>query len=1335
MSEKGTYTSDAYDDDKKDNDVLIESKSVSDDSSFRYTLDDQFSHLPKSYADTLRKQVSVEETKTSFFSLYRYAKPIDVLLLLVGLTFAIAEGCIRPLQTVVFGSLTETFTLYTQQTNRDFNNLGGSFVNGTFYNATEYLEYFEPEMGFTFISPDEFQRRVNSLAVYFLYLAAADFFFSYAGVYLFIDRGEVISGRIKELYLRSTLHQNIGYFDKLGAGEMTTRMSSDIILIQEGMSEKVFYIASSITVFVAAFVVGFSRAYKLTFIMMSIAAGIIGAFTLVSPRMVKYFRNALEGASTGNSLAEEVFSSVRNVQAFGIQERLASMYDKYLEVSEFWGFRAGVALGSVTGIMWLGVYSNNALGFWQGARFIRDNEATVGQVVTTLMSMVLTTFSITNISPHARNITNGMAAAAKIYSAIDRKTPIDAGSESGEKLSMIQGDIELKDITFIYPSRPDVYVLRNFNLKIPAGKTVALVGASGSGKSTIVGILERFYEPVSGEVTIDGANIKDLNVRWLRQQIALVSQEPTLFDCSIFENISYGLIGTQYEDASLIEKRELVIRACEQANAMSFIDTFPKGLETLVGDRGFLMSGGQKQRIAIARAIVSDPRILILDEATSALDTKSEDIVQDALDKASRNRTTIVIAHRLSTIKNADSIVVMMKGKIVEQGTHDDLISRKGEYYGLVTSQRIDKQDNAQQASTGDEHTVNEKSKETGLVDYDTMQQLERTESISEEIIKQRSLRELPDLSSYSIISLIKFLYVMSKEEAGINLLGTVMSLVCGLGYVSMGLFFSRCVEAFRAIPDYDYMTSQIAIFSGLFFMVACVESIATSLSLACFSYAQQRLVRRIRLLTFRQLLRQDIAFYDRDDIHVGSLANTLAVDAQAVEGLSGSTFGQMMNSVMIVLSGTVVSLVLAWQLALVCIACMPFIIGGGFFRFWVLSQFQANTRKFNEKSSAYACEAFSAIRTVVTLTREEDVMENYKETAAQQLRESRPATNKSAFWYGVAQAIQYLIFCLVFWYGSTYIRRYEYTLLQFYTTYITAVVGAQAAGTIFSFAPDMSKARDATANIKRITEMVPEIDIWSPEGSTPESVQGEVEFCDVHFRYPTRPEVSVLRGLNLKVKRGQYVALVGSSGCGKSTTISLLEGFYRPLSGTILLDGQDISKFNINKYREELSLVQQEPTLYAGSIRENIELGTSRKVTDEEIYSVCKQANIHDFIISLPDGYDTLCGNKGTLLSGGQKQRIAIARALIRNPKVLLLDEATSALDSESEKIVQASLDDAAKGRTTIAIAHRLSSIQNADIIYVFENGRILECGNHQELLARRSKYYELVQLQALEK
>lgn len=418
--------------------------------------------------------------------------------------------------------------------------------------------------------------------------------------------------------------------------------------------------------------------------------------------------------------------------------------------------------------------------------------------------------------------------------------------------------------------------------------------------------------------------------------------------------------------------------------------------------------------------------------------------------------------------------------------------------------------------------------------------------------------------------------------------------------------------------------------------------------------------------------------------------------------------------------------------------ACTPILVSTGYIALRVVGLKDQKNKKAHGESAQLACEAAGAIRTVASLTREHDCLALYSKSLEQPLKRSTRASVWDNAVYAASQASSFWIISLVFWYGAKLVAARTITVSAFFVALMSTTLGAIQAGNMFAFVSDMSGARGSAADVVELLDSQPDIDSESIEGRKIDraSTKGQIKFENVYFRYPTRPGIRVLRKFDLTIEPGTYVALVGASGSGKSTTIQLIERFYDPLHGALYFDGQHISALNITEYRKQVALVSQEPTLYSGTVRFNILLGATKphsEVTQEEIDEACRKANILDFIGRLPNGFDTEVGGKGSQLSGGQKQRIAIARALLRNPKVLLLDEATSALDSTSEKIVQAALDEAARGRTTIAIAHRLSTIQNADKICFIKEGRVSETGTHAELVALKGDYYQYVQMQTL--
>ncbi|KAJ5746120.1 ABC multidrug transporter mdr1 [Penicillium odoratum] len=1288
--------------------------------------DAAFGHLPEHEKEILKRQLDAPKVKISFFGLYRYASKFDLLIIAISALCAIVAGAAMPLFTILFGSLTLAFQGIEQQT----------------------------------ITYDRFIHELDKNVLYFVYLGIAEFATVYISMVGFIYTGGQVTQKIRENYLKAILRQNIAYFDQLGAGELTTRITSDTNLIQDGVSQKVGLTLTALATFVTAFIVAYVKYARLA----GICTSTIVALTLVmgigSQFIIKYSKLSLNHYGAGDTVAEEVISSIRIATAFGTQEKLAKQYDSHLSLGEKYGIRLQISLSLILGPMFAIMFWNYGLGLWMGSRYLVAHQVNAGQVLTVLMAILIGSFSLGNVSPNAQAFTSAIAAATKIFNTIDRISPIDPTSnEEGLILDHVEGNIELRNVKHIYPSRPDVTVMHDMSLSIPAGKVTALVGPSGSSKSTVMDLIERFYLPVGGTILLDGHDTQTLNLRWLRQQISLVSQEPVLFGTTIYNNIRHGLIGSIFENESEEKVHELVQNAARIANAHGFISALPNGYDTSVGERGFLLSGGQKQRIAIARAVVSEPKILLLDEATSALDTKSEGVVQAAIDRASKGRTTIVIAHRLSTIKTAHNIVVLLNGRIVEQGVHDNLIQMDGPYSKLVEAQRIREENTTDRREDHEDDYDSEGSTRTkDIVQINSInsgsisRRDEAGAGIFEKEVRQIDSRKSatgdifatgdPDSErKYSLWTLIKFIASFNKEEWRWLIVGLMFSCLAGGGQPVQAYLFAKAISTL-SLPEsmYDKLRHDANFWSLIFFVIGIVQFITFGTHGLAFGICSERLVSRSRSKAFRMILRQDISFFDRDENTTGALTSFLSTETKYLAGISGQNLGMILMTSTTLIAAMCISLAFGWKLALVCISTLPILLGCGFYQFYMLAAFAQKSKTGNQDSASYACEATSAIRTVAALTRERDVWTSYHDILQAQSRANIISVLKSSILYAASQALVFFCVALGFWYGGSLLGRGEYNTFQFFVAFSEILFGAQSAGAVFSFAPDIGKAKNAAFELRKLFDLRPKIDTWSTEGEIlnreKEHVKGAIEFKDVHFNYPTRPSQPVLRGLNLSVQPGQYIALVGPSGCGKSTTIALLERFYNVSSGEILIDGKNITDVNINSYRSYFSLVSQEPTLYQGTIKDNIMLGIDHTdVSEDEIIQVCKDANIYDFIMSLPTGFESIIGTKGIMLSGGQKQRVAIARALLRNPRILLLDEATSALDSQSEKIVQNALDAAARGRTTIAVAHRLSTIQKADMIYVFDQGQIIEQGTHHELLRQKGHYYELVNLQSLGK
>ncbi|PYH97178.1 putative ABC multidrug transporter [Aspergillus ellipticus CBS 707.79] len=1230
--------------------------------------------------------------------------------IILGLLCAMGSGIALPLMNIVFGKLVGTFN-----------------------------QYFIPGTG---VSEQAFKSTVNQDSLYIVYLFVGKFVLTYVSMFSFRLVSLHASAALRLEYTEALFAQPISELDKMPVGTITNAITGLSNTIQQSVSDRLAVLFQALALLISAYAIAFSYSWALTLVTSAALLFIVLGYSITVPFLVKAQQSMDQADGQHASVAAEVFGSIRTVFALGAEAPLSRKYIQWTQEAQRRGLRISTVVGVHLALLFFALYCSFALAFWYGLKLYRDGHlANINTVITVFFSVLIVVGILGNIANPLMIIAKAISASGELFSMIDSERVPANGLRDSEAAD--QADIIFQNVTFAYPTRPDAKVLKDFSAHIQKGKTTALVGASGSGKSTVVALIEQWYRLANGHdcefqdspgnIFVGRHSINDLETRWWRSRIGLVQQEPFLFNDSIYNNVSFGLIGSELENETEAKKMELIVQACKEAFADDFIQRLPEGYSTIVGEGGITLSGGQRQRLAIARSIVKRPPILILDEATSSIDVRGEMIVQAALDRVSINRTTIMIAHRLSTVHRADHIIVMKEGAAIEEGSHVELIAQRGAYYSLARAQQLDpvselaegerdEHDSPKDGPQAENYPINEADDTQDNIDTET--------------------------TVDGKIGFLKSVVIILREQSNHWVLYTLTlmgALGAGAGFALQSWLVARLVQVFQltgqklagAANFWSLMFFVLALSMAVCYFVVGMASNSISMFVAS-TYRQEY---------FLHLLRKPVCYFDADTNSSGSLVSRLSVDPKQLQELFGPTGAFPLISVFNVTGCIAISFAFGWKLAAVTFfAAMPFLFFAAFMRIRYEIMFEAMNAEVYANSSKLIMESIKGFRTVTALTMEDNIVQRYSALLKDQREKAVRKAWLGTLVYAFSDSVELCAMALTFWYGGQLLASREYGTVTFFVVYIAIIQGGQSAGQFFSFGPNIAQAKASASRI--LTERATLDDVF-PQSLTEKlpfdpSIGADIEFRGVTFQYPTRPTPTFLE-LNLSIPSGGFVALVGASGCGKSTIISLLERFYDPTGGAILLGGRDIRSIELSSYRRALSLVAQEPRIFGGTVRDNLLLGLetpAEELTDAMIQA-CKDAEIHDFILSLPEGYSTELGvNAQSSLSGGQKQRLCIARALLRKPRLLLLDEATSSLDSHSERAVQGAMERLAAKRdmTIIAVAHRLATIRKADVIFVFgenstgQGSDILEMGRHDDLLRRKGMYWQMCQAQALD-
>ena len=1249
------------------------------------------------YETGAKRNLMFEQQNISPIKLYCHLSgKLEVILMIIGFIGAMGSGVAAPLMTYLFG---DTFNEFT--------------------GVTEELIEFVPEETLQTLFKT-FEHNIDKMVKKLLYIGTGMFFAFFITKFTWNLVGIRQMQHLKENYFATILKQEQGWFDANNAFEFATKVQAQIEQITLGVGEKFGLVLTLGSQLLVGLTFAFYTSWVLPLVMLSMTPFIIGAVIYLVTALKKTMVGSRKSFEKAGGVAEEMLYNIKTVASFANFEFEIQRFNKLIDDVHTYNSEKALKLGGSVGVILFFIFMTFFISIIYARKLIGDHvyninknkKFTQGDLMTVIFSTLIAVFSIGTIAPNVKIIQESAIASSDYFTLFERKPQIDLSNSTYKPpKNEVKGKIEFKNIDFIYPSDPNKRkILNNLNILIEPGKKVALVGESGCGKSTTVNLIERLYEATSGEVLIDDIDIKKYDIEYLRNLIGYVQQEPVLFNRPIRENVIFG---REEYLKTLGDPEKLVQIACEESYAKEFIEKSSEKYDYIVGIKGSKLSGGQKQRVAIARAIVCEPKILILDEATSALDNKSEKEVQAALDHISqKNVTTVIIAHRLSTIKNADVIYAIRDGSVVEIGNHKSLLEKNGYYAGLVKSQLA--QDELENKEDGAFDAKERKKSEMRKLSSRHLSSRHSENILFPE--QQIKKAEEDEKRGVSLCRVIKFMC----QDFCDCFIASLGALVTGAITPFCGWVLSKTVNALSSTNRHTVYDDGLK-WAFVFLAIAFAVSISVFIKLWKLEKLGSSVTCKMRKLIIEKYLQLHIGYFDIDDNSPGGLLTKLSIDTTQLNSIILTLIGDIIQTFGNTVTGLIIGFYYDWKLTLICLCFVPFIVFSIVTaKNSIISAIKAKDNRVDIEAGAILSECVINTKTIYSFNFQKPAVDLYLSVIGGNASDNIKESIRVGIFLGLGFFAMYAAMACVIHYACDFIIDGKLGFTEATPTISSLLLMTAGIANGLNGVSDYSKAKKAFGSVFNIldTESLLNPFLEAQQGKIePDNLKGKIEFKNVSFSYPTKPENKILNDISFIIEPGQSVGLVGYSGCGKSTIIQLIERFYDCTQGEVLIDNINVKDYNIYNLRKKIGLVSQEPILFKRSVYENILYG-KLTASKDEVYKAACNAKIEKFF------NHNQMGTKEDPVSGGEKQRLAIARAFLKDPIILLLDEATSALDKESEIAVQKSIDELQKGRTSIAVAHRLSTIEESDIIFVLESGKIVERGNHKELMALNGKY-----------